>query len=313
MDLTLHQLEIFTRVARSGSFTQAARELLLSQPVLSRTVRDVERVLGTKLFERTTRSVELTAAGREFLVIAEDILAGYRTGMTRFAGYRAGDRGTITLSALPSIAATLLPPAVSAFLAERPGVRFTILDGTTQEALDHARSGTADLAFTEIAGPDPGLVTRPLREEPMLAVLPAGHRLAARPGLTWADLAGETFIAFTVDSSIRRLTDLAFTRAEVTPTAVVETRTVATAAGMIAAGLGVSAMPELVLPLASFAPVVARPLDSPAVTRKLAVHTRRQPPLSPAAARFLDHLVATVEPAPAVPGVRANRARPDRK
>jgi LysR family carnitine catabolism transcriptional activator len=290
MDLTLHQLEIFTRVARSGSFTRAARELLLSQPVLSRTVRDVERVLDTRLFERTTRSVELTAEGREFLAVAEDILAGYRTGMNRFAAYRAGDRGTITLSALPSIAATLLPPLVSAFLAGHPAVRFTILDGTTQEVLDHVRSGTADLAFAETAAPDPGLLTRPLREEPMLAVLPTGHPLAARSRLSWADLAQGTFIAFTADSSIRRLTDLAFTQAEVTPTAVVETRTVATAAGMIAAGLGLSAMPELVLPLASFAPVVARPLDSPAVTRKLAVHSRRMPPLSPAAARFLDHL-----------------------
>ncbi|WP_328610350.1 LysR family transcriptional regulator [Amycolatopsis sp. NBC_00345] len=298
MDLTLHQLEIFTRVARSGSFTQAARELLLSQPVLSRTVRDVERVLATTLFERTTRSVELTAEGREFLAVAEDILTGYRAGMNRFAGYRAGDRGTITLSALPSIAATLLPPVVSAFLAGHPAVRFTILDGTTQEVLDHVRAGTADLAFTETAVPDPGLVTRPLREEPMLAVLPAGHHLAARSRLTWADLARETFIAFTSDSSIRRLTDLAFTQAEAVPTSVVETRTVATAAGMIAAGLGISAMPELVLPLASFAPVVARPLDSPAVTRKLAVHSRRSPPLSPAAGRFLEHLVtAVLEPA----------------
>jgi len=69
------------------------------------------------------------------------------------------------------------------------------------------------------------------------------------------------------DSSIGRLTDLAFTQAEVAPTAVVETRTVATAAGMIAAGLGISAMPELVLPLAAFAAVVARPVDTPAVTR----------------------------------------------
>jgi LysR family transcriptional regulator, carnitine catabolism transcriptional activator len=290
MDLTLHQLEIFTRVARSGSFTQAARDLLLSQPVLSRTVRDVERLLDTRLFERTTRSVELTAEGREFLAVAEDILAGYRTGMNRFAAYRAGDRGTITLSALPSIAASLLPPLVSAFLAGHPDVRFTILDGTTQEVLDHVRSGTADLAFTETATPDPGLATRPLREEPMLAVLPTGHALAERSRLSWADLAEGTFIAFTADSSIRRLTDLAFTRAEVAPTAVVETRTVATAAGMIAAGLGLSAMPELVLPLASFAPVVARPLDSPAVTRKLAVHSRRMPPLSPAAAGFLEHL-----------------------
>jgi LysR family transcriptional regulator, carnitine catabolism transcriptional activator len=125
MGLTLHQLAVFVRVARSGSFTQAARDMLLSQPVLSRTVRDVERAAGTRLLERTTRSVTLTPDGREFLATATDILASYDAGMSRFAAYRAGDRGTITVSALPSIAASLLPAVISGFLTGHPDVRFT--------------------------------------------------------------------------------------------------------------------------------------------------------------------------------------------
>ncbi|KPM52011.1 hypothetical protein ACG83_31105 [Frankia sp. R43] len=289
MDLTLHQLEIFTRVARSGSFTQAARDLHLSQPVLSRTVRDIEQTLDTRLLDRTSRSVTLTADGRELLDIAENILAGYRTGMNSFAAYRAGERGTITLAALPSIAASLLPPIISGFLADRPDVRFVILDGTTREVLDHVQSGTADLALTDTAIVHPSLDTHALREDPVLAVLPTGHRLAARSRLAWADLADETFIALHPDSSVRHLTDLAFSQAGISPTTLVETRTVATAAGMIAARLGVSAMPELVLPLMSFADITVRPLISPPMIRKLAVHARRQRP-APVTAGFLDHL-----------------------
>lgn len=292
MDFTLHQLTIVTRVADSGSFTGAARELMISQPVLSRTVREMEHALGTRLFERTTRSLTLTHDGREFLAVARDILARYRSGMSRFAAYRIGEAGTVTVAVLPSIAATLLPAAVSAFLVAHPEVRFTVLDGTTREVLDHVRAGTAELALTETAGPDPDLETRMLREEPVLAVLPTDHRLAAHSELTWAGLAAETFIAFNPDSSVRRLSDLAFAHAEVTPVTVVETRAVATAAGMIAAGLGVSAVPELVLPLMSFADLAVRPLTSPALTRKLAVHTRRHSPLPAAAARFLDQLTA---------------------
>jgi DNA-binding transcriptional LysR family regulator len=289
MDLTLHQLRVVASVARNRSFTGAAHDLMVSQPVLSRTVRDVERVLGVRLFERTTRAVDLTADGHEFAVIAKEILDAYDTGIRRFAAHRAGESGTVTVAALPSIAASLLPPVVSALREDRPDLRFRIFDGTTREVLEHVRTARADVGLTEAAASYPGLDAHHLRDDPLLAILPQRHPLADHDHLTWAELATETFIAFSPDSSIRRLTDLAFSQAGATPATVVQTRAVATAAGMIAAGLGVSAVPELVLPLASFADLAVRPLTAPAVSRKLAAHTR-QHPMPPAVSRFLARL-----------------------
>jgi len=292
MSLTLHQFEVFQRVALTGSFTQAAADLRLSQPVVSRTVGDIERHLGARLLERTTRSVEMTAAGREFLAVADSILENCRVELNRFSAYRAGEHGHITIAALPSVAAVLLPPIAAGFLAEHQGISLHLLDGTTREVLGHLRSGTADLAVTDQSPASAGLDVHPLVEERVVAVLPTGHRYSSRSSLSWADLAVERFIAFSLDSSVRRLTDLGFAQAGVEPETLMETRAVATAGGMIATGLGISAMPELVLPLLSFTNVITRPLERPLMTRKLALHLRPGEVLQPAARQFADHLVS---------------------
>ena len=294
MNPTLHQLEVFRRVVLTGSFTRAAEELRLSQPVVSRTIGDIERSVGTRLLERTTRSVRTTDAGREFLAVAQSVLETYRLELARFAAYREGDAGHVTIAALPSAAAVLLPPICAAFLTAHPDITLHLLDGTTREVLEHLRTGAADLAVTDVSPASAGLTVHPLREERVLAVLPEGHRYGGRAKLTWSDLAAERFIAFSPDSSVRRLTDLGFAQAGVEPTTLLETRAVATAGGMIATGLGVSAMPELVLPLISFTNLITRPLESPVITRRLALHLRPGEALPPAARRLADHLAADV-------------------
>lgn len=125
-------------------------------------------------------------------------------------------------------------------------------------------------------------------------MLPPGHVLADRPSLTWADLAAEPFVAFSPDSSIRRLADLGLAQAGARPHRILETRTVATAGGMIAAGLGVSAVPELVLPLPAATPVVTKPLAEPVVTRKIAVHRSAGEPCPAAVRRLVDRVLGTV-------------------
>ena len=296
MSLTLHQFEVFQRVALTGSFTRAAADLRLSQPVVSRTVGDIERHVGARLLERTTRSVEMTAAGRAVLAVADRILETRRLELNRFSAYRAGEYGHITVAALPSVAAVLLPSIAAGFLAEHPGITLHLLDGTTREVLGHLRSGAADLAVTDQSPASAGLDVHPLVEERVVAVLPASHRYSSSSSpsssLSWADLAAERFIAFSQDSSVRRLTDLGFAQAGVEPEMLVQTRAVATAGGMIATGLGISAMPELVLPLLSFTKVVTRPLQRPVITRKLALHLRPREALQPAARQFADHLMS---------------------
>ncbi|MEU9893621.1 LysR family transcriptional regulator [Streptomyces phaeochromogenes] len=309
MDITLRQMELFLSVAETGSFTRAAEEVLLSQPVLSRTIQQVEHAVGAKLFERSTRSLALTPEGTELLGIVRDILRTYHRGMERFAAIRAGERATVTLAALPSVAAGMLPGVFRTVLADRPAMQLRILDGITQEVIEHVRSGAAELAIAEAGNADSHVRGHPLCEDPVLAVLPADHPLTERASVSWSDLAQQPFVAFAPANSVRRLTDDAFDQAGVRPTNVIETREVGTAAGMISAGLGVSAVPRLVLPLLAFGRLVTRPLSGPSAVRRLAVYTPRASDLPPAAAYFLHHLLHT--PGTGAPSAEGSGERSD--
>lgn len=287
----LRQLEVFRAVAESSSFTEAGADLEVGQPAVSRTIRDLERMFGVALFDRTTRSVLLTAHGRELLVIAEDVLGRYDAAMDRFAAYCQGERGSMVIAALPSVAAGLLPAVLAAFLAAYPDIRVDILDVSTTEATGHVRAGRADVALVEASSAE-DLVARPLHTDRLVAVLPTGHRLGRKRRLGWSDLAGAPFIAMGGGSSVRRLTDLAFARAGAAPSTVIEARNIATAGGLVEAGLGVSAMPELALPLLAFAPLAYRELGDPPIFRNIAAVTRPNGLVSPPVRRFLDALSA---------------------
>jgi LysR family carnitine catabolism transcriptional activator len=278
MSPTLHQLRVFMSVADTTSFTRSARELHLSQPVVSRTVRDLEAVVGGELFRRTTRSVDLTPAGHELHRVAADILAAYDRGFARFDGFRNGTAGTVVLAALPSIAASLLPSTITTFRDRFPEVEVRVRDGTSSEVDALLRRGEADVAIADAVG----------------AVVPPAHALARQRTITWAQLANDHFVTLQLGTSIRRLTDQAFHQAGHMPRSVLETGAVSTAGAIVAAGLGVTAVPELALPLLAFADVVQRPLGEPVVTRRLTLLTRSDSDLSAPARQLRDHLLAAV-------------------
>lgn len=299
MDLTLRQLAAFEAVARCGGYTAAARELRVSQSSLSRTVQEVERLMRVRLFERTTRSLRRTAEGDALLAAAERVLGTHRAEMNRLDRVLRGDEGTVTVATLPSVAAVLLPPVIADFRERHPGIAVRVLDGMARTALDRVASGTADLAVT---APDPrpvGLSVRPLVRDSFFAALPPGHALAAQERVTWARLGQETFIALGADSSVRRLTDRAFEEAGGAPATAIEAGNVSTVGGLVAAGLGVTALPSLVRVLMGFTDIAHRPVEEPVWSREIGVVTPRGRTPSPAAARFLERL----ESAPDVTGL----------
>lgn len=290
MNLTLRQLEVFEAVARSGSFTAAAERLRVSQSALSRTVAGIERTVRVPLFERTTRRLTLTAAGHHLLSIADRILAAHRTGMNELARHLSGERGTVTVATLPSVAAVLLPPVISAFHEQHPGISVRILDGLARTVVDRLLGGEADLAITTPNRLPAELAHRPLVLDRFYAALPPGHHLARQSTLAWADLVPEPFVAIGVGSSVRSFTDAAFERAQVRVAQVVEAANVATVGGLVAAGLGISALPALVRALISFAELAHRPLTDPVVERELDVVLPATGTPSATTRQFLDVL-----------------------
>lgn len=290
MDVTLRQLAAYAAVARAESFTAAAAELHLSQSSLSRAVADLERTLGMRLLERDTRNVRLTPAGAEALRIADQILSAHRAGLAQLGRYVSGERGTVALSTLPSVAAVLLPPVISAFRARRPQMTVRLLDGPERPVLERVVDGDADFAVSTVARRTAGIRLRPLVRDRFDAVLPEHHPLAERSEVSWEDLGREPFLAVGADSSVRRMTDAAFAQAGLSADPAAEASSVATVGGLVAAGLGVSAMPALVHPLVAPGGLVRRPLVDPVVERRLHVVLPARRALPPGARRFLEQL-----------------------
>lgn len=280
IDLAMRHLRVVVAVADDGGYTAAARRLHIAQSSLSRTVLEVERRIGVPLFERTTRQVRPTPDGEQFLIIARRLLREFDAALNHFQGYLAGTRGSVSIAALPSLAASMLPPALSAFRQSRPDVSVTIHDGLSQEVLDHVTTGSVDMAVT--VAPD---VPRSLHAERIAAdrfacIFPPGHRFDQQKRVTWRDLSGEAFVAFGQSTSIRAYVDRALDDCGIELGPVIEARNIGAVAGLTAAGLGVSMVPSLVLPMMSFAKLHRRIATDPVVERDICVVHDPNRPLS---------------------------------
>lgn len=305
IDLTLRHLRVVIAVADAGGYTPAARELHVAQSSLSRTVQEVEQRIGVPLFERTTRRVRPTLEGEEFLATARRLVAEFDTALNHFEGYLAGTRGAVSVAALPSLAGSMLPPVLAAFRRGHPEVAVSVKDGFSGEVLDLVVRGEVDLAVSVAARVPATLAVRHIAVDAFAAVLPAGHPLAAEEELRWADLAGQPFVAFERISSIRSYVDRVLAETGTRTGALTEARNIGAVAGLVAAGLGVSAAPSLVLPMMMFADVVVRPLVAPVVERDIClIHDPRRP-MSRAALALMQLLLSAGEREIASPpGVR---------
>lgn len=289
MDLTIQQLRVVLAVYEAGSFTAAAVDLHQAQSSLSRTVLEVERRLGVALFERTTRRLEPTAEGREFVAIAHATVTSFDANLRHFAGFLDGQRGRVRVATLPSLAAILLPSIVSAYRRSHPTVELSIEDALAAEVLARVRAGVVDFAVTVVSAttePIDDLHVTPVATDRFCCVFPPGHPFTDCDEITWSALAREAFIAFDRTTSIRQHLDRAFAESGTVLSGAIEARNISAVAGLVAAGLGVSAVPGLVLPLVGFAGLAYRPLGDPRTERRIAVVRVPHRPLSPAAHAF---------------------------
>ncbi|WP_281168292.1 LysR family transcriptional regulator [Nocardioides insulae] len=279
----IRHLRVVVAVADAGGYTPAARSLHLAQSSLSRTVQEVEHRLGVRVFERTTRRVRLTRDGEELVAVARRVLDEFDAALRHVEGYLQGSRGAVSIAALPSLAAVLLPEVLATFRGERPDVSVQVRDGLSQEVLALVSSGAVDLAVTVTATVPDGLAVQHIAVDRFSCLVPDQHRFVAQDEVHWHELAGEDFVAFDASSSIRAYVDRTLRDLGVELGAVTEARNVGAVAGLASAGLGVTVAPGLVVPMMSFAPLHIRPLVSPVVERDICVIHDPRRPLSRAA------------------------------
>ena len=290
MNFTLPELEAFFEVTRLGSFTRAARILNMSQPALTVRIRHLEQALGVRLLDRTTRSVTLTQTGKEFFPSVERVLREVAVVAESAKDVADRRRRLVTVAAIPSLAATLLPRIVAAFQAEHPAVIVRLRDGVGQRVLNLVKSGEADFGIGSPTRRDAGLRITPLAMDPLCAVFPAGHTLEQRSTIRLEDLLTVPLILMDPGYTVRTLIDIAFESISQPVTPVHEAAYVPTALGLVGAGLGVAVLACSAADRTGIETggLATRVIDHPMLVRHIAVIESATRSLSPAATQFLN-------------------------
>ncbi|MGE0424097.1 MAG: LysR family transcriptional regulator [Reyranellaceae bacterium] len=243
-DFSARQLEAVLALVEYGSFVAAAARLRISQPALTRTVAHLESELGVRLFDRTTRRVQVTAAGREFAAVAERMLNDLRITVQSVREVTQERRGLVVVSSVMSVAGAVLPRLIARYRADRPGVEIRIRESVHGSVLEDVRSGVADFGIGYVEDLPDFAVGTPLGRETFCVVLPSRHKLAGRRALGLAALAAEPLVALPGDSRTQRSIDAAAATAGVSLRQTVVVTQIATLLSFVAAGVGLGIVPQ---------------------------------------------------------------------
>jgi len=299
-NLTLRQLRAFAAVAELGSFTAAAARMHVTQSALSVLVRELERELGARLFDRHTRRVLLTETGQELLPYANRVFAELEQAALSVGGLRDKSRGRLRLAMPQLMASTLGARAVAAFHHQHPGVVIELHDTPTDQLVAQVLSGEVELAIGVEVPSSADIQRRTLLRDRHWLVCPAAHPLAQRAQVRWRDLASAPFISPTRDF-MRWLEPLLAPRG-LQPVPAHTVAYVSTALGLVAAGLGVTVVPTYGGALARAWGLVLRPLVTPVFERDVQIYAAPGRSLTPAAQAFVAVLTALAAgPGPVAP------------
>ncbi len=234
----LRHIRAFLALARAGSFTRAAAELHMSQPTLTVQIQQLETAVGVKLFDRSKRHVALTQAGRDLLVPLERILIDIEAIAASTDELLAHRRGLVTVAALPSVAAGLLPRAIRKLSESYPGITVRVFDGVASTVAAMVKAGQVDFGISSQTYGDRELASHVLIMDRLCAVVATDHALAKKRSMTLHELARHPLILMVKDSSSRQIVDLAFNREGLVSNVAYETTYGTTVAGLAQAGLG---------------------------------------------------------------------------
>jgi LysR family transcriptional activator of glutamate synthase operon len=289
--MDLQTVRWFLTVAELGHVTNAAAELRVSQPGLSRAIARLERELGVPLFDRAGRNVRLSPYGEVFLGHARRLLAEESTARRALAQAADPEGGEVALAFLHTQGTRLVPDLLRRFRDEHPRVRFRLSQDAASGLEGAIHGGAADLAITS-PPQDTALTWRPMVTERLLLAVPEGHRLAARTRVRLAEAAGERFVAVRHGAGLRGVLESLAARAGFRPSILFEGDELATVRGLVAAGLGVA----LVAPAGaaeSFPGLAEIPLSDPGAERTIGLAWLEPRTMPPAAARFRDFVLGS--------------------
>jgi LysR family transcriptional regulator, carnitine catabolism transcriptional activator len=262
---------------------------------LSLMIRKMEDTLGVALFDRTSRHVALTTAGRELLPGVQRLIDELEATFDAVTESTAPIGGSVSVASIPSVSASVLPRIIAAFEKSRPRVHVVLHDAMTEShrMLQMLRAGEFDCAVGTPQPEDADLEFMPWFEDAMNVVVPLSHHLAGRRRVRWPEIAVLPIIGTSYNSHVRRLMDSAFASHGVSVRPRAEVSLVPTALGLVDAGIGVAVLPDTAVQNVAALNLRAIPLVEPVVRRSLGFVYRSASSLPPLAKEFIAFAAAS--------------------
>lgn len=287
MTVSLAKLRTFIAIAEEGQFNKAAQRLGTSQPSLSAQLRELEQVLGVSLFNRTTRSVALTAEGARFLHRARQFLRDLNDAVADMQNLSSLNHGRIVIAATPSVSSTLLPQAINAFRASFPEIQIQVHEDILVNVEQMVANGLADFGIAPQPERSATLDFSLLLTEKFFGVVPLGHALAQSDHATLAALAGYPMLASKQGAGIRETTEHALQDHGIFPNIAHVLLHQQTILSMAEAGLGVGYLPALVILSGGVRRLHLLDVSDPEASRRVGILQRKGGSASAAAAEFI--------------------------
>lgn len=294
MNVTLRQLSAFVALAKTGGFTGAATRLHVTQSALSALIRDLEQALDVQLVHRTTRSVQLSEVGEQFLPLAQRILDDLEHAKHSICELKSLNAGHVRVAVPQLMACTLMPEMVAAFKQKYPKVEVRVVDCIVEDVAPRVLTGEVDLGVGPERAMSDEFVTQPLFDLPFLAVFPEGHPLGEQDQVSWADLTDYPLISLR-DNYTRLLNNELISMGQLALEPACEVGFVTTALSMAASGLGITTCLPYAASLLDLHRLQRRELVEPTITRRFFMYGRAGVRLGPVAQGFADFLCAYFE------------------
>lgn len=282
MNVTLRQLRVLLAIARAKSFTRTGGTIGLTQSAVSHSVRELENELGIRLFDRTTREVELTEAGKRLAAVLEPLID--ELDRVLLTAHSAGEelKGRVRVATSPTISANLMPFCISECSKRYPDIQLVLHDKVQKLVLDSVRHGEVDFGVIVEPKSDADLSCEPIMREPFYVICRPDHAFARSKTVRWSRLDGESLVLLDHASGSRQLIDQALASQNIECNVAQELGHSTTVFQMIAAGIGIGILPLLSMPVPEPSRLVVR-LLTPKINRTIMLARRKNRSLSPVA------------------------------
>ena len=267
--MEIHQLRYFVAVADEGSFSRAAAKVRVAQPSLSQQIRKLEAEVGQPLFDRLPRSVVLTEAGRCLIDYARQILASIGDARRCVDELKSEIAGGLSVGAIPTIAPYVLPELIGKFQKHYPEVTLEIVEDVTDGITRRVEAGELDVALASTCQQSPTLRREALGNEPLLALVPKGHPLAKKTLVTLDDLTSQRFLLLHEMHCLSQQVNHLLAVRRLRPEVALAGSQLGTIANMVAAAIGVSIVPQMMVKHQATPGCVSLPFAQPVPEREL--------------------------------------------